>query len=108
MTKSRQALPFTQALDTVSLRSPIGCDWMGIKATGIGMGADQFDRIVDGFPTSRAAIKWSLLVAALSMGAGYGASYLLSSSKIAVLGDKATAPVFNFGALERQVSHAME
>jgi hypothetical protein len=52
------------------------------------MGTDQLDRIVDGFPTKRAAIKWTILVAIVAASTGYSAAYFQSSGKIATLEER--------------------
>jgi hypothetical protein len=36
------------------------------------MGTEQLDRTVDGFPTKRDAIKWTIFVAIVASGAGFG------------------------------------
>lgn len=52
------------------------------------MGTDQLDRIVDGFPTKRAAIKWTIFVAIVAASTGYSAAYFQSSGKIATLEER--------------------
>ena len=52
------------------------------------MSTDQLDRIVDGFPTNRAAIKWTILVTIVAAGAGYSAGYFYSSGRIATLEER--------------------
>ncbi|WP_445215688.1 hypothetical protein ACKWRH_24975 [Bradyrhizobium sp. Pa8] len=50
--------------------------------------SDQFDKAVDSFPTTRAGVKWTLLVAALAGGLGYGAASFYYSGRISVLEER--------------------
>lgn len=50
--------------------------------------AEQFDKLVDSFPTNRAGVKWTLLVFAVASSVGYTSAWFYYSGRISVLEER--------------------
>jgi hypothetical protein len=66
--------------------------------------SEQIDKIIEGFPTARAAIRWTALVAAVSAVLGFGASYFYFSGKIAALEERLKLAQESKGASQIRIS----